>query len=522
MKAKLRNYQEEGFNWMVHLSKHNFGGCLADDMGLGKTLQTLTLLQYTYDNRELEDIDQQENATANTDENKLVELPFEEKSDGQLSLFSELTVDNTLPTQAKSSGNNQPEKPRLPASLIVMPTSLLHNWKKETRRFTTLTVYEFTGHGSSGKANFKPIFDRYNLILTSYGLMRKHIATLTQYNFEYIVLDESQHIKNSDSQTFKSATMLRSNNKLILTGTPIENSLKDLWSQFHFVEPQLLGPESTFQKLFATPIKQGNERIEAKLQLLISPFILRRCKEEVAPELPPLTEEIIYCEMTDGQKEAYEKEKNSLRNVLLQLKTSTEKASNFTVLNGINHLRQLACHPRMVEENFQGTSGKLQEIISTFETLRSEGHKVLIFSSYVKHLELIAEVFEANNWPFALLTGSSTKREEEIKRFTDTEKIQAFLISLKAGGVGLNLTQADYVFIIDPWWNPAAELQAIARAHRIGQNKQVFAYRFITEGSIEEKIIQLQEEKKELFATFITENNPLKSLNDGEWEKLLP
>jgi SNF2 family DNA or RNA helicase len=460
LKVKLRQYQEEGFNWMAHLGKHRFGGCLADDMGLGKTLQTLSLLQYIYDNRSVK-----------------------------------------------------------AASLIVMPTSLLHNWRKEIARFTALTVYEFTG--ASGKTNFNPIFDRYNLILTSYGIMRNHIDILSQYRFEYVVLDESQYIKNSDSLTFKTAILLRSNQKLILTGTPIENSLKDLWSQFHFLQPDLLGQESVFQRLFINPIKQGDKRIEAKLQHLITPFFLRRCKEEVAPELPPLTEEIIYCEMMEKQKEAYEKEKNSLRNLLFQLKVGAERASNFTVLEGINRLRQLACHPRMIDKTFQGTSGKLQEIVSTFETLRSEGHNVLIFSSYVKHLEIIAEIFETNHCPYALLTGSSTNREEEIKRFTDTEDIQAFLISLKAGGVGLNLTQADYVFIIDPWWNPATELQAISRAHRIGQDKQVFAYRFITEGSIEEKIVRLQEEKKELFSTFITDNNPLKSLDDKDWAKLL-
>lgn len=462
LKAKLRNYQEEGFNWMLHLNKHRLGGCLADDMGLGKTLQTLSLLQHIYDN-------------------------------GQ----------------------------SLPASLIVMPTSLLHNWRKEIRRFTTLRVYEFTAIGWPGGTNYKSLFDRYHLILTSYGMMRNHIEALKQYRFEYVVLDESQHIKNSDSQTFKTAIMLRGNGRLTLTGTPIENSLKDLWSQFHFFQPDLLGTESAFQKEFIIPIRQGNKRVESKLQQLIAPFILRRCKEEVAPELPQLTEEIIYCEMTDGQKEEYNKEKNSLRNVLLQLNTDQEELSKITILNGINHLRQLACHPRMVDENFQGSSGKLQEIVSTFETLKSEGHKVLIFSSFVKHLDLIAEVFQTNGWPYAMLTGSSTDREEEIRRFAETDSIQAFLISLKAGGVGLNLTQADYVFIIDPWWNPAAELQAIARAHRIGQEKHVFAYRFITEGSIEEKIVVLQDEKKELFDTFITDNNPLRSLSDKEWAGLL-
>ncbi|MDR3118646.1 MAG: DEAD/DEAH box helicase [Mediterranea sp.] len=459
LKAKLRQYQYEGFNWMVHLDKHYLGGCLADDMGLGKTLQTLSLLQYTHDDS------------------------------------------------------------KKPASLIVMPTSLRHNWRKEIARFTTLTVYEFTG--TSEKTNVEQVFDCYNLILTSYGHMRNNIGLLSRYLFEYVVLDESQYIKNSESQTFKAVIQLQCNHKLLLTGTPVENSLKDLWSQFHFLQPDLLGPENTFQKLFINPIKQGNEQAEAKLQRLIAPFILRRNKEEVAPELPPLTEETIYCEQTEEQKDIYEKEKNSLRNMLLQLKTEKEKVPHFIVLEGINKLRQLACHPRMIDKTFQGDSGKIREIISLFDTLQSEGHKVLIFSSYVKHLELIAEAFEANNWSYALLTGSSTNREEEIKRFADTEKIQAFLISLKAGGVGLNLTQADYVFIVDPWWNPAAELQAISRAHRIGQNKQVFAYRFITEGSIEEKITQLQEEKKELFNTFVVESNPLISLSDNEWEKLL-
>lgn len=455
---------------MIHLNKHHFNGCLADDMGLGKTLQTLALLQYIYDN------------------------PVSE-----------------------------PEKFTAPqaASLIVMPTSLLHNWRKEIARFTTLAAYEYTGTHFSGEQQMVALFNTYPLILTSYGILRKHIDMLHQYPFHYVVLDESQHIKNSDSQTFKAVVQLQSNHRLILTGTPIENSLKDLWSQFFFLQPGLLGTEGDFQKQFIVPIKQGNNRIEGKLQRITRPFILRRNKQEVAPELPSLTEEIIYCEMTAPQKEVYRKEKNTLRNLLLEFSTQKERHSNLTILNGITRLRQLACHPRMISDDYLSSSGKLKEIISTFETLRSEGHKVLIFSSFVKHLELVAEVFKANHWSYAWLTGTSINREKEIERFAGNKEIHAFLISLKAGGVGLNLTQADYVFIIDPWWNPAAELQAVSRAHRIGQNKHVFAYRFITEESIEEKIIRLQEEKKRLSETFITESNPLQMLTDAEWAGLL-
>ena len=257
-----------------------------------------------------------------------------------------------------------------------------------------------------------------------------------------------------------------------------------------------------------------------RLRQLISPFILRRSKQEVAPELPSLTEEVIYCDMAKKQNELYQHEKNSLRNILLE-QTVEKGQQPLIVLNGILRLRQLACHPQMILPGFIGESGKLNLIIETFETLRSEGHKVLIFSSFVKHLELVADEFRKRQWDYALLTGSSTNRPEEIARFSRDPRIQAFLISLKAGGVGLNLTQADYVFIIDPWWNPAAEAQAIARAHRIGQDKQVIAYRFITQGSIEEKIIQLQEEKRKLAETFITETDQLPTLTNQEWAGLL-
>lgn len=528
LKANLRSYQQKGFSWLANLYLEGFGGCLADDMGLGKTLQTLALLQYVYkpENtteaiRETIDLKKAESTSDCLPQKQVF---FDEK--GQFSLF---------PMQSKEEENSRitPQVPQIPeqiqkqnrisplhGTLIVVPTSLLHNWKREASRFTNLSMMEYNGSSPNEITRLKKYFDRYHLIFTTYGTMRNNIATLSQYTFECIVLDESQNIKNSESLTFRSAIQLRSRHRLILTGTPIENSLRDLWAQFHFLQPELLGNETTFSKHFINAIRQGDERMKDRLRQLITPFILRRSKQEVTPELPSLTEEVVYCDMTERQNELYQHEKNSLRNILLE-QTAEKGQQSFTVLNGILRLRQLSCHPQLFLPDFIGDSGKLYQIIETFETLRSEGHKVLIFSSFVKHLELVAGEFRKRKWDYAFLTGSSTNRPEEIARFNRDPKIQAFLISLKAGGVGLNLTQADYVFIIDPWWNPAAESQAIARAHRIGQNNQVIAYRFITQGSIEEKIIQLQEEKRKLAETFITDTEQLPALTNREWARLL-
>lgn len=469
LKAKLRPYQQKGFTWLMHLYEQRFGGCLADDMGLGKTLQTLTLLQAIYGTR--------------------------------------LTKSRATPSK--------------PATLIVVPTSLIHNWEREASRFTTLSTAEYNSSTSITQAHPELFFDRFQLIFATYGMMRNNIEVLSQYQFEYVVLDESQNIKNSESLTFRCAIRLRSNHRLTLTGTPIENSLKDLWAQFHFLQPDLLGNENTFNKLFINPIRQGDQRMEGRLRQIIAPFILRRTKNEVAPELPSLIEEVIYCDMTEQQNEVYQQEKNSLRNTLLQLSNDKQRHQPLTVLNGITRLRQLVCHPKLIFPGFTASSGKLEQIIETFRTLKSEGHKVLIFSSFVKHLDLVIAEFRKNKWAYSLLTGTTSNRPAEIARFNESKEIQAFFISLKAGGVGLNLTQADYVFIIDPWWNPAAEAQAVSRAHRIGQNKQVIAYRFITQGSIEEKIVHLQEEKRKLAATFIADGESIPELTEKEWMELI-
>jgi SNF2 family DNA or RNA helicase len=279
-----------------------------------------------------------------------------------------------------------------------------------------------------------------------------------------------------------------------------------------------LGTWSFFRSHYVHPItKEGSQQIEKKLSRLISPFILRRTKNQEAPELPPLTEEVIDCEMSPEQLEIYQKEKNRIRNSFLEEWTKNK----LLALNGISRLRQLANHPKLVYPEFEGCSGKMEQILDTYETILSEGHKVLMFSSYVKHLELVADEFKRKGWDYAMLTGATLDREKEIARFARDSTVSAFLISLKAGGVGLNLTEADYVFILDPWWNPAAEMQAESRAHRIGQNKQVFVYRFISANTIEEKIRALQERKSRLVKTFISENDPLEALTDDDWRELL-
>ena len=502
IKTVLRPYQQDGFSWLVHLAANGFGGCLADDMGLGKTLQTITLLQHIYDPEEPKAVVLSSPAPQN----------ITVDSSGQFSFFG-MDMPGEIPYEEVKK---EKEETTVPASLVVVPTSLLPNWKREIRKFSTLSVYTYMGD-QKRKEPWKS-FDRYNIVLVTYGLLRRDIELLEKYRFTYVILDESQNIKNPASMTYHSVVRLQCEHRLVLTGTPIENSLKDLWAQFNFINPGLLGSADGFRKHFIHPItKEGNDNARKRLQQIIRPFFLRRTKQQVAPELPPLTEEVVYCEMTPEQREVYQKEKNALRNTILQ----ERHKNSFVALNGITRLRQLANHPHMVLADYEGGSGKMEQVLDAFETLVSEGHKVLIFSSFVTHLKLLADAFTEREWLYAMLTGSTLDRESEITRFSTRNDVSAFFISLKAGGVGLNLTDADYVFILDPWWNPAAELQAESRAHRIGQEKQVFVYRFITADTIEEKIRNLQESKSELAETFISENDPLKSLTDKEWEDLL-
>lgn len=480
--ATLRPYQVEGFDWLRFLYSNHLGGILADDMGLGKTLQTIALLLKIY---------------AKFDGGITT-------SEYQASLFDQQPV----PKFNKSG---------IAASIIVMPTSLLHNWYNEIVKFApTLKTYLYTGTKRLKSKEVGKILRHYHIVLTSYGILRNDIDYLKNYTFHYVILDESQYVKNPNSKIYDAISEIQAQHRLVLTGTPIENSLVDLWAQMNFVNNGLLGSLNFFKKHFVVPItRQQDEAKEEKLQKLIQPFLLRRTKERVAKDLPPIMEQVIYCDMTPEQASIYKKEKSGVRNTLTQVfESKTKAASSIIALQALTRLRQVANHPAMVDEEYKGSSGKFEQVLDTLEYIVGENHNVLIFSSFVKDLKLIENELISRNISYSMLTGSTREREKVIEEFNKNASV--FLISLKAGGVGLNLTKADYVFMLNPWWNPAAESQAINRAHRIGQTKNVFVYRFISVDTIEEKIALLQQKKTELANAFVSSNNVLKDMSKEE------
>jgi SNF2 family DNA or RNA helicase len=461
-KGTLRAYQKAGFDWLLFLNTYNFGGCLADDMGLGKTVQTLALLQKERDNG----------------------------------------VDNP--------------------SLLIMPTSLIYNWKRESKKFTPLLkIYDYTG---TNRQKDTSLFEGYDLVVTSYGIIRRDIEELSPFYFNYVILDESQAIKNPSSNISKAVREINSKHRLILTGTPLENSTLDLWSQMSFVNPGLLGQQSFFRKNYQIPIeKQQSEEHTKKLFNIIKPFILRRHKSQVAKDLPKKIENIYYSSMTDAQREKYEEVKNQYRNqILSHIEDFGVNKSQMLLLQGLTKLRQIANHPKLIEPEYEGDSGKMDDMLIMMENALSEGHKILIFSQFVKHLSIVRQVVEERDIDYCYLDGSTKNREEQVERFQNNDKVRLFLISLKAGGLGLNLTEADYVFILDPWWNPAVEAQAIDRAHRIGQTKKVFTYKFIMSDTVEEKILELQQRKVKLAQDLITTDQGfVKNLSKEDISQLL-
>jgi len=366
-------------------------------------------------------------------------------------------------------------------------------------------------------------FTGYDIIISSYHTVRQDIEIFTSINFFYVVLDESQHIKNPTSHIYRSVMRLRADHRLVLTGTPVENSLTDLWTQLNFVNPGLLGSLTFFKREFARPIERSfEEEKEKQLRKIIQPFIMRRTKEMVVRELPPVTEQVIHCDMSDEQAAIYEREKSAVRNSILEnIESVGIEKSAIIVLQGLMRLRQLANHPVMTDESYSGGSGKFDTVTRNIESAVSEGHRILIFSSFVKHLELFPGWLEKQDIGYTMLTGSTRERGKVIGNFRNDSSKKVFLISLKAGGVGLNLTEADYVFILDPWWNPASEIQALSRAHRIGQEKRVFVHRYISGNTIEEKIQRLQEKKTRLAGTFVDTNNPLGDLDVKEMLEIL-
>ena len=487
LQAELRPYQKEGFTWMQLLQKNQFGGCLADDMGLGKTVQTLTLL--------LSSKEKLNGAECQTDEDK---LPLSNnQASSQLSLFDQL---NKQGIQSYAT------------SLIVMPTSLIHNWEQEVKKFTPdLTCFKFIGQNRPKDLSG---FKNFDIILTTYGVVRNDLDLLTAYPFFYIILDESQYIKNPDSKIYKAITQLNCKHRLVLTGTPIENSLTDLWAQINFLNKGLLGNLRFFKREFVQPIeKKTNPEKKERLQQFIQPFLLRRTKHEVAKDLPDKFESVIYCDMAEEQKSFYEEEKSKIRNSIMETIENTEDKPTMLAIEGLNKLRQIANHPVLIKPEFTEPSGKFEEITRNIENLISEKHKVLIFSAYVKHLNLFANYLDKNKHKYSMLTGQTRKREETIAEFQNADDQFVFLIQIKAGGVGLNLTSADYVFIIDPWWNPAVEEQAINRTHRIGQDKKVIVYRFISSETVEEKIQELKARKSKLADSFINTEQAVEKLS---------
>ncbi len=461
-KGSLRPYQKAGYNWLTFLNEYRFGGCLADDMGLGKTVQTLAFLQHL-----------------------------------------------------KESGQQGP-------SLLVMPTSLVYNWEKEARKFTPKQkVFTYTG---TNREKNPEKFSKYDLIITSYGIVRLDVEMLKEFYFNYIILDESQAIKNPTSNIAKAVNKLTSRGRLILTGTPLENSTMDLWSQMNFINRGLLGQQSYFKNEFLNPIeKKGDEEKIKKLNSMIKPFILRRHKSQVATELPEKVENVQVCELSSDQKKEYEQVKSYYREKILEnIESKGLNKSQLLLLQGLTKLRQIANHPKMVNPDYEGDSGKMEDVIFMLDNAIRDDHKILVFSQFVKHLSILASHLKSEKIDFAYLDGSTKNRQEQVERFQEDSNLRVFLISLKAGGLGLNLTKADYVFILDPWWNPAIEAQAVDRAHRIGQENKVFTYKFITKDTVEEKILALQQKKRKLAADLITtEESFVKSLSTDDIQSLL-
>ena len=444
--ATLRPYQEAGYQRLFFWHQFGFNGCLADDMGLGKTVQTLALLQRLF------------------------------------------------------------EEGKLRPSLLVAPVVTLPNWESEVRRFCP----DLKIRRHSGKERLLSCSDleKEHLILVSYQTLRNDLELFQAYPFYYLILDEAHYIKNASSQTFKVVRSLTSRHKLSLTGTPLENSTGELWSQMNFLNPWLLGTMQEFKKNYAYPIeKNGDENAADALKDLITPFLLRRRKEEVLEDLPPKEEITMMVEMSEAQKGAYQRLKTLYRQRVKELLASENpRQASVAILSFMLKLRQMALVPALADQRFRTVpSCKLDSLDLLLQEILEENHKVLIFTQFTTVIEVMEQRLRQALIPYVKLTGATRNREKPVKVFQEDPNIKVFLLSLKAGGVGINLTAADYVILFDPWWNPASEAQAVDRAHRMGQNRKVFSYRLIAKGTIEEKILALQERKRDLADSLITD-----------------
>ncbi len=464
LQSILRPYQTSGYQWLSYLNDVGWGGILADDMGLGKTIQALTMLHH-----------------------------YKETNAGV-------------------------------KALVVCPTTLIYNWKNEVEKFTPSLSWHIH-HGSIRGRNTEDL-QKHNIVITTYGTLRSDVQLLMKINFDYLILDESQAIKNPASKVTRAACLLNAKNRLCMSGTPLQNNTFDIFAQMNFLNPGLLGNMEFFRDEFATPIdKFGEQDQKEHLRKLLFPFILRRTKEQVAKDLPDKTETILFCDMEKEQRNIYDAYRNSYREKILG--TIDEQGiakSQLTILQGLMKLRQICDSPAILneEEKYPNHSIKLDELAREIEENIGD-HKALIFSQFLGMLALIKKKLVEDNIQFEYFDGSTSApdREKAIQNFQNNDECRVFLISLKAGGVGLNLTAADYVYIVDPWWNPAVEQQAIDRTHRIGQTKNIFAYRMICIDTIEDKILQLQERKRKLASELIADDASfVKALSKSDVEYL--
>ncbi len=454
----MRDYQKDGVRWLKYLYDNNFGGCLADDMGLGKTLQTISLLSYIY------------------------------------------------------------PKTKQP-SLVVMPKSLLSNWQREIERFNpNLSFYLYYGTQRESEN-----FQNYNIIFTTYALIRNDIAKFRELEFDTIILDESQNIKNIDSKISKAVMLLNAKHKFALSGTPIENSLFELYSLFRFINAGLFATLNDFKKDYVIPIQTDtNEEIAHILKAKISPFLLRRLKKDVLKDLPSKQEQVVYVDMSEEHKKFYNQKRDYYKQLIeQQISMNGIEKTKFVILQAFNDLRQIASAPELKSDNTI-LSSKIENLFELLEDIVLNNHKVLIFTNFLGSLDLISQKAEELGYEHLLMTGSTRNRQELVDKFQTDKNIKLFLMTLKVGGVGLNLTEADYVFIFDPWWNKSAENQAIDRSHRMGQKNTVFSYKMITKGTIEEKILELQTQKQDMTDMIISgEDGSLKELSSSDLDYIL-
>ncbi|PYU44738.1 MAG: helicase SNF2 [Acidobacteria bacterium] len=461
--GRLRDYQSEGLGWMHFLQRFSFGGCLADDMGVGKTAQVLALLE---SRREL-----------------------------------------------RAAG--EPVGP----SLVVVPKSLVFNWKEEAARFTPqLRVLDHTGLERNGND-----FAAYDLVLTTYGTLRRDAWRFKDAEFDYVVLDEAQVVKNAETESSKAARLLRGRYRLAVSGTPVENHLGELWTLFEFLNPGMLGAANAF-KVSGRSMRNPDEETRRLLGQALRPFVLRRTKEQVARELPSKTEQTVYCVLEPEQRKLYDELRQHYRDSLLRrIEAAGLAKSKIQVLEALLRLRQAACHPGLLDsKRSSDSSAKLDVLLEQLREVLDEGHKALVFSQFTSLLKILRARLNRDGIFYEYLDGATGDRQTRVERFQNDKDCRLFLISLKAGGLGLNLTAAEYVFILDPWWNPAVEAQAVDRAHRIGQTRPIFTYRLIARDTVEEKVLELQKTKRDLAAAIIgAENSMIRDLRSEDLELLL-